>query len=270
MIQRKPEQHLQELLDHTVREDPAVHGGILLIDAPGLQWKGARGVVSSNASTRLIPDDQFLAASITKMFTATGLMLLVEEGRIELDAKISRYLPETVVSGLHVFEGRSYDQEVSVRQLLNHTSGIPDFFGDGKHKGARFPPFIEILLQEPDKFWDPMETLEWTKNSLSPIFPPGQGWHYSDTGYVVLGLIVEAVSGKCLHGFLRGKIFDQLEMVHTYLLFRESRRPSLAERSPSQAFMGEVNYTRPRSVSADWAGGGLMTTATELPPISSR
>ena len=150
MIQRNLEQHLQELLDHTVREDPVVHGGILLIDAPCLQWKGASGVDSLNASTRLIPDDQFLAASITKMFTATGLMLLVEEGRLELDAKISRYLPEAFVSGLHVFEGRFYDQEISVRQLLNHTSGIPDFFGDGKHKGTRFPPFIEILL--PDRF----------------------------------------------------------------------------------------------------------------------
>ena len=257
-------QKFQEILDRTIGDDIAVHGGILLIDAPGFQWKGASGVVGPNSSIGMIPEDQFVAASITKMITATGLMLLVEEGRLELDATICRYLSGTVLSGLHIFEGRSYDQEITVRQLLKHTSGIADFFGDGKPGEKGFPPFVARLLREPDKFWDPLETLTWTKQFLRPVCPPEQGWHYSDTGYVLIGLIIEALAEKTLHQFLREKIFDPWEMSHTYLLFRESNRPSVPGRSPSHAYMGQVDYTIPRSVSADWAGGGLITTAPDL------
>jgi CubicO group peptidase (beta-lactamase class C family) len=217
-----------------------------------------------NATIPLAPDDQFMAASVTKMITATGLMLLYEEGRLDLDAKVGHYLPEGLLAGLHVFEGCSYEQEITVRQLLNHTSGIADFFGDGNPGKDGFPPFIGGLLREPEKFWTPVETLRWTKQFLRPICPPGQRWHYSDTGYLLIGLLIEALAEKPFHEFLREKIFDPLKMPYTYLLFRESPRSRLPGRSPSPAYMGKVDCTGLRSISADWAGGGLITTAPDL------
>lgn len=256
--------NLQDLLDLAVGGDPAVHGGILLIDAPGLQWKGASGVLHSGSSTTLLADDQFIAASITKMITATALMSLVEEGCLGLEMPVNHLVPVSVLKGLHTTESCSSEDQITVRQLLNHTSGLADFFGDGRLSDRELSPFLDMVVGEPEKFWDPLETLNWTKCFLKPVGSPGQGWHYSDTGYVLLGLVIESLTGKSLHQVLRERIFQPLEMNHTYLLFRESPRPSLPGRSPSHAYMGKVNFTIPRSVSADWAGGGLMTTASDL------
>jgi CubicO group peptidase (beta-lactamase class C family) len=90
------------------------------------------GMADPDRGVAMMRYDQFLAASITKMATAIALMTLVEEGRVDLDAGIGRYLPTSVVSGLHEFQGHSYGPEISARQLLSHTSGVADFFGDGE------------------------------------------------------------------------------------------------------------------------------------------
>jgi CubicO group peptidase (beta-lactamase class C family) len=103
-----------------------------------------------------------------------------------------------------------------------------------------------------------------TKANLRPHFPPGAGWHYADTGFVLAGLIIEAVSGKPLHAAMRARVFGPLEMTHTYMLLREPARPSLEGREPSRAYAGDLPYGDDRSVSADWGGGGLVTTAGDL------
>ena len=255
---------LQDLLDRTVGEDAAVLGGVLRVDAPGFAWSGASGLADPDRGIAMLPDDQFQAASITKMATASTLMTLVEEDRIELDAGISRYLSHSVTSDLHVFGGRSYGSEITPRQLLGHTSGVADFFGDGESAPGGILPFVAKMREEPDKLWEPLEILAWTKANLRPHFPPGAGWHYADTGFVLAGLIIESVSGKALHAAMRERIFGPLEMDHTYMLFREPARPSLEGREPSRAYAGDLPYGDRRSVSADWAGGGLVTTAGDL------
>jgi CubicO group peptidase (beta-lactamase class C family) len=113
---------LQDLLDRTVAEDPAIQNGVMRIDAPHFTWQGASGMADPDGGVAMLPDDQFQAASITKMVTAATLMTVVEEGRIELDAGIGRYLPASVISGLHHFAGRDYAPEITPRQLLSHTS----------------------------------------------------------------------------------------------------------------------------------------------------
>jgi D-alanyl-D-alanine carboxypeptidase len=212
----------------------------------------------------MLPDDQFQAASITKMVTAATLMTLVEEGSIGLDAGIRHYLPASVTSGLHDFESHDYGPEITPRQLLSHTSGVADFFGDGEPGPGGALPFVAKMLEDPDKLWDPLEILAWTKAHLRPRFAPGEGWHYADTGFVLAGLIIEAVMEKALHTAMRERVFGPLEMGHTYMLFREPARPSLPARPPSHAYVGDHLYGSQRSVSADWAGGGLVTTAHDL------
>jgi D-alanyl-D-alanine carboxypeptidase len=104
----------------------------------------------------------------------------------------------------------------------------------------------------------------WTKANLRPHFAPGEGWHYADTGYVLAGLVIEAVTVQALHEAMRARILAPLGMDHTYLLFREPARPSLPPRGPACAYAGELAYGDHRSVSADWASGGLVTTAADL------
>jgi CubicO group peptidase (beta-lactamase class C family) len=255
---------LQDLLDRTVAEDPAIPGGVMRVEATRLTWQGASGMADPDRGVAMLPDAQFQAASITKMITAATLMTLVEEGRVDLDAGIGRHLPASVTAGLHDLSGRSYGAAISPRQLLSHTSGVADYFGDGKPGPGGNLPFVAKMLDDPDKLWDPREILTWTKANLPPHFPPGTGWHYADTGFVLAGLIIEAVTGRALHEAMRERIFDPLRMDHTYMLFREPARPSLAGRGPSRAYAGELAYGIQRSVSADWAGGGLVTTGDDL------
>lgn len=261
---RRLAQALQDLLDRTVEDDPAVRNGVLQVEAPGFAWSGAIGLAVPERGTAMRPDDQFQAASITKMLTATTLMTLVEDGRIDLDAGIGRHLPVTITSGLHDHGGRSYGPEITARQLLSHTSGVADFFGDGEPGPDGVLPFVAKMLEDPDKLWDPLEILAWTKTNLDPHFPPGEGWHYSDTGFLLAGLIIETVSGKKLHQVMWDRALSPLGMRHSYMLFREPPRSGDPGRPVSHAYVGDEGYGLGRSASADWGGGGLVTTAGDL------
>jgi len=255
---------LQDLLDRTVGEDPTIRSGVMRIEAPQLTWQGASGAADPDRGVAMLAGDQFQAASITKMVTAATLMTLVEEGRIELDAGIGRHLPAAAISGLHDFRGHDYGPEITPRQLLSHTSGVADFFGDGEPRPGGALPFVAKMLEDPDKLWDPLEILAWTKANLRPRFAPGKGWHYADTGFVLAGLIVEAATGKALHAAMRERVLGPLGMDHTYMLFREPARPALPGRDASHAYAGDLPYGTQNSVTADWAGGGLVTTAHDL------
>jgi CubicO group peptidase (beta-lactamase class C family) len=126
------------------------------------------------------------------------------------------------------------------------------------------PDFIELMLAQPDKFWQPEETITYTKVALSPFFPPGQGFHYSDTNYQLLGLIIQNVTGKALHEVYRERLFNPLGMNNTYVEFYETPRPALPGRDLSHVYLGLLDYTDLRAISADWACGGLASTTEDL------
>lgn len=264
MSRDRSEQVFQDLLYRAVERDPAVHSGVLRVTGPGLDWACASGFSDPEAQIPMGPEDQFQIASITKMVTATVLLMLAEEGRIELDSGIGRYLPTAVIEGLHVYRGWDYGAEITARQLLSHTSGVADFFGDGAPGEGGILPFVAQMQADPDRFWDPLDILAWTKQNLSAHFEPGGGWHYSDTGFLLAGLIVEQVTGDRLHDVMRERLFAPLNMPHTYMLYREPARPSREGRSVSPAFTGDAAYGLTRSVTADWACGGLVSTVTDL------
>jgi D-alanyl-D-alanine carboxypeptidase len=121
-----------------------------------------------------------------------------------------------------------------------------------------------VLESEPDKFWEPEDTIRWAKEKYPPIFVPGEGFHYSDINYLIAGLVIESATGQQLHEVYREHLFGPLEMEHTYMEFREEPRPSLPERTLSHVYFGDVDYTQHRSTSADWAGGGLVTTTEDM------
>lgn len=256
---------LQGLLDRAVGEDPSVENGVLLVEVSdrGFRWKGSSGLADPVEGVEMLPDDRFRSASVGKMVLATAAMKLMEEGAFGLDEPIGHRLSPSVTDGLHVLDGRERGARITPRQLLAHTSGLPDYFSDGEPT-AYGPPFVGLMMAEPDRLWQPAEILAWAKRNLKPRFAPGEGWYYSDTGYLVAGLLVEAVTGGKLHEVYREKVFDPLGMEHTHMTFREAERPSIPGRPESRAYSGDLDYTRARSVSADWAGGGLTTTAEDL------
>jgi D-alanyl-D-alanine carboxypeptidase len=254
----EPAQLLQRLLDQTIHNNPIIRNAVLRIDQPrhAVSWKAASGLADPERNVAMLPDDQFRSASVGKMVCATVAMRLVEQGQIALDDRIGRYLPGELVRGLHVIHAHDYSDTITVRHLLNHTSGLPHYFRD--------PGFQELMISEPDRLWQPMEVIDYTKQHLQPQFLPGHRWNYNDTGYLLLGLIIEAVTRLPLHQVYRAGLFDPLGMKYTFMLFREEPRPSMVGREPAHVFLGDLDYTEARSLSADWAGGGLITTVDDL------
>jgi D-alanyl-D-alanine carboxypeptidase len=248
---------LQSLLDGLVNEQDNVRNGVLLVEGPGFKWKGASGLAVPENGLSMLPDDQFNVDSIAKMMTATIVMRLVEAEELGLADRISQYLSDSLMDGLHVYEGRPYGEKITVRHLLTHTSGIAD---DWAH-----PEFLNLIRAEPQRRWTPEETIEFVKRNCQPRFPPGDGFQYSDPGYNLLGLIIEKLAGGALHEIYRGLLLDPLGMNHTYRPSHEGARPSLPGRGPSHRYLDDLECTLlPAVMTADWAGGGLISTTEDL------
>ncbi len=248
---------LQALLDRLVGDEPGVRSGLLLVDGPAFHWKGASGVAFADSGLPILPDDQFNIDSIAKMMTATIAMRLVEDGALALEDRIAAYLPDSLVQGLHVYKGQSCGEEITVRQVLNHTSGIADDWA--------CPGFIDLIAADPEKRWSPEETVEYVKRNCEPRFAPGNGFHYSDTAYNLLGLVLERVAGKPLQELYRKMLLDPLGMDHTYRPAYEPARPSIPGRPPVERYLGDIECGLWTSVmTADWAGGGLVSTTEDL------
>jgi CubicO group peptidase (beta-lactamase class C family) len=248
---------LQALLDNLVDCEPGVRSGLLLVDGPAFHWKGASGVAFADSGLPILPDDQFNIDSITKMMTAAITMMLVEDGTLALEDRISAHIPGPLVKELHVYKGRSYGEEITVRQVLNHTSGIADDWA--------CPGFVDLIAADPGKRWSPEETVEYVKRNCEPCFEPGNGFHYSDTAYNLLGLVLERVTGRPLHELYREMLLDPLGMDHTYRPAYEPARPSIPGRPPAERYLDDMECGLWVSVmTADWAGGGLVSTIEDL------
>ena len=251
---------LQGLLDTAVRRSKGPGGGIVRIESQsgGVLWEGASG--SDASGGRIGVADTFEVASVTKTFTAACVLMLAEEGRLRLDEPIGGLLPRGAIRGLLVVRGHDFSPEITVRQLLNHTSGLPDYWNDPPTADDGDNTFVRDFLADPNRFWEPEETLAYVRR-LWPIAVPGERYHYSDTGYVLLGLIVEHATGRKLHEVFRERLFAPLGMQDTFFSYREAP-PSGAHES--HRYEGPVDLTGQRRQSAEWASGGLVSSAKDL------
>ncbi|MEP2668579.1 MAG: serine hydrolase domain-containing protein [Cyclobacteriaceae bacterium] len=204
--------------------------------------------------------EPYYLASIAKTFTATGVGMLVNQGKLSFRDPITDYLSQDLVEGLHLFDGKNYSAEITIAHLLNHTSGLPDYFEDQPISGSNM---INRIFEEPNKFWEPEEIIEFTKANFKPHFAPGTDYHYTDTEYVLLGLIAQHVTGLELHEIYQKMIFEPLEMRSSWLNLRSTPLDSnFIEMAPF--YVGESEVSRMNSLSADWAGGGLISTNSDL------
>ncbi len=205
------------------------------------------------------PDQPFHIASIGKAFTATLIGCLMDEYKLSLDDKITLYLDENILEGLFVYAGVDYRCEVTVKQLLNHTSGIADYFDDEVH-GTK--PMKDWVLEDTEKIWTPQELIAFSKDYQKCVGMPGSKYHYSDTGYILLGLIIESVSKKTFDAILEEKIFSPLGMNDSCLMFYSQSKDN---NTPiADVWFKGVNIKGYQSLSIDWAGGGIVSTAKNL------
>ncbi len=206
------------------------------------------------------PDRSFHVASIGKTFTSVLVAILVEEGVLRYEDPVSQYLDPDILEGLFVVKGTDYSSDVRIHHLLNHTSGAADFYTDKPGKG---PTIMEMMVLDPDRMWTIPMVIGWTKDNLNAHFPPGEGFHYSDTGYEMLGLIIENATGKAFELNLHEKVFDPLGMKHSYLMFYS--RPEEESQWPMcDLYYKGLNLTRTNSASFNRAAGGVVTNTEDL------
>lgn len=222
----------------------------------GFVWEGGAGSISRTDPTPVPVPVSFRIASVTKTFTAVIVMQLALEGRLGLDDRVGPLLPDDIAEllpRLHVLDGVSYGESITVRQLLRHSSGIFDF--------AASEGFFAALFRDPQHVWNPREPVEGAIEWGSPHFAPDRGYMYaySDTGYVILGAMIQHLDGRPLHDSYRSRILEPLGLHDTYLEgFETHRGPVL-----SHCFEGDHDAMQIHG-SADWAGGGLVSTPADL------
>ena len=240
-------------LDQALRgvDAAALPGQIVVATlAPG----GARQtrVLGDHAGTaRLAGTEGFRIASITKTFVAATVLRLHEDGRIDLQAPITRYLP-TGWTDLLATDGYK-PQEITVRHLLSHTSGMAD--------AAQAPQFIATIKANPATQWtrqgDLANLVAWT----DPVGQPGEKFSYSDTGYVLLGAIVERITGQTLPQAVRDELqLDRLGLPDTYW---ERYEPANDRVRVHQLYEGLDTYAWDPSMDL-YGGGGLVATPADL------
>jgi CubicO group peptidase (beta-lactamase class C family) len=237
-----------------------IHNMFVSVHAPTKEIVFGFESITVKQSKAIDSLNPFYVASIGKTFTATAIALLKEQGKIKFEDKISTYLSKEIIDKLHVHEGVDYSNEITIAQLLQHTSGLSDYFEGTTVDGS--PNMINQLFINPTKFWTPSELIEFYKQKMQPLFPPGKGYHYTDTEYVLLGLIIEKISDLELHEFFKEYIFKPLQMQHTYMHLRST---PIKETAPmTEIHVGTVEISSFKSLSADWAGGGVVATADDL------
>ncbi|MFN8023056.1 MAG: serine hydrolase domain-containing protein [Acidimicrobiales bacterium] len=244
--------------EHSIGDEPC----ILRVEVPalGLVSKHAAGTLQRRADgvepVPVTPDSPFRVASVTKPFTSVVVAQLVAEGKLSFDDRLADLLPEShldLVPRMHVLDGVSYGERITMRQALTHASGLFDY--------AMSPSYGKALFLDPSHVWTPREMVEGAIAWGTPHFPPGEGYGYAyaDTGYVLAGVIIEALDGRALWESYRARILDPLGMTGTYLEgFEPHRGPAI-----SHAHEGEFDVM-PIHGSSDWAGGGLVSTVDEL------
>jgi D-alanyl-D-alanine carboxypeptidase len=246
------EDKLQQLIESTVGDAPGV---MVAVHAPfmGLDWAGAAGVSSLESGDLLTPQHSFRIASMSKTFTGVLVSQLLEQDRLALSDPIARYLPGEVVSQIPVVAGHSVE-DITLDLALKHRAGFNDF--------ATSQDWFMEIGADPGRARTPMEIIAWALAHGELVGAPGETYNYSDTGYVLLGILLEEVTGTPYWQLCRERIFDPLGMEGTWLEGYEEPRNDL-----SHAYVvmdGEYIDALQIHGSVDWAGGGHVSTLADI------
>ncbi|GGS90843.1 serine hydrolase [Nonomuraea spiralis] len=209
----------------------------------GRTWTGSAGVRDIERGGRPSPNGYFRIGSVTKTFVATVVLQLVDEGKLKLDDPIDRHLPGLVPDG----------GQVTVRRLLNHTSHLYDYMSEPGYSTNRWRGEARFRSYQPR---------ELLKVAFAKKLPDDGAWHYSNTNYVVLGLLVEKLTGHTYGAEVMSRILRPLGLRHTVVPGDRAGLPSPHAKG-YEAMPELVDATR-MNPSLDWAAGEMISTAGDL------
>ncbi|MCW4354280.1 beta-lactamase family protein [Hoyosella sp. YIM 151337] len=247
-------------------DDMLTPGAVVLVRGPGTEWIEAFGTRVAGEDDPVTVDDHFRIGSNTKTMTGTVVLQLVDEGEIGLDDPVSDYRDD-VPNG----------ENITIRQILDMRSGLYSY--------SELESFNQTLDDDPARVWDPEELLALGL-AEDPYFPPGEGYHYSNTNTVLAGLIVEQITEQPLEEVLEERIFSELDLADTRFpaitdvsipdphprgyLFGTNvstlESPRLTDDEIAAAQAGELlpNDVTDMNPSWGWAAGAGISTAQDL------
>lgn len=195
-------------------------------------------------------------ASVTKLYVTAILLGLRAEGRLDLDAPAARHLPPGTMAGLHVRKGVDAGERITVRQLMAQTSGIGDYF-EGRRRDGSATTFEAAIAN--DTGWTLADVLRLTREQIPPAFDPGAPRKalYSDTGYQLLGALIEQVTGQSFEAAVRERVIDRLGLTGTWP-FDASTLDRFDEVTPM--LNGREPLRLPRTMASVRADGGIVST----------
>ncbi len=217
------------------------------VTAAALQVSDRHGTQIWHAGKTVTPRTHFRIGSVTKTFVATVVLQLADQGILDLDAPIDRALPDVVPGG----------RSITVGQLLNHTSGLYDYMKE--------PGMSTNRWRGEDRFRHhaPAELLA-AAFSHPPYFAPGTGFRYSNTNYIVLGVLIEKVTGMPYADAVRHRILDPLDLRDTSLPGDDPTIGAPAVAAQYTSGSGGTVDVAEQNPSLDWAAGEMISTTTDL------
>ncbi|WP_406101952.1 beta-lactamase family protein [Streptomyces sp. NBC_01003] len=227
---------------------PPATSAQLLVDHPGQRWYGTSGVADIGTTRQVRPDDAFRAGSVTKAFVATVVLQLWSRGLVDLDEPLGRHLP-----GLLPAESA----RITVAQLLNHTSGLPD------HRDLPDVSTPEAVLRHRFDRWTPEELVRTV--TLDPLkFRPGSKQEYRGINYVLLALLVEALTGRPYGEVIRERVVRPLGLRGTLIPGHDTRLHGSHVRGYLQMTDGSLRDVTVYDPSYAWGEGELVSTVADL------
>src|SRR5687767_527882 len=238
---------------HKAGNFPGATVGVVLANGESLGL--AVGFSDRQTRSPMKPNDRMLAGSVGKTFAAATALQLIKEGKIGLDDRIEKYLGREPW-----FSRLPNAKDITVRQLMNHTSGLMRY--EFKEQ------FTRDLTANPERVWKPAELVAYLLDEKPP-FEAGKGWDYSDTNYIVLGMIIEKVTGKKFYDEANRRLLKPLKLTDT-IQQDGPRLPGLVQgyAGPNNPFGGTdemiVNGKFSINPQFEWTGGGYASTAQDL------
>jgi len=219
---------------------------VLVIKDGKTVFRRGYGITDLRSLHAIGPETNFRLASLTKQFTATAIMLLVHDGKLRYDDRLS-----------DVFPGfPPYGKGITIRRLLNHTSGLVDY------EDLMEKQYVGVPAEQIPQIKD-VGVFELLKHQAQTKFPPGTRWDYSNSGYVILAMVVEKKSGMSFGDFLQERIFKPLKMNRT--IAYENGKNEIANRAYGHTHNGGGwRETDQSSTSATLGDGGIYTSLDDL------
>lgn len=281
------ETELTRIVD-TAEADPSIRNLTVLVDSPrvGFRWQAARANINSPGGIPMRIDSAFRVDGVTKMLTSVLILQMIEKGFLTLDTRLGDILTDNnmpagfTLEMLHRFNGVDRGDDVTIRQLLNHSSGFRDYFVDTPTASPAALSLSQRIIGDVlgtlpsgirDVQWGPQELLLYfigSEMSANALFAPGADFHYADTNYLVLGVVIEEVTQDTLANNYLNFVYGDAQMPQAYLEWYEQAQVDAVSHFwevPTDTQPVNIDFVAEAvNTSTDWGGGGIVTTAAEL------